>query len=170
MTELGAQNTYYQPHYGRIAKEVFEEMGISHISLDIIEHQGCVQADLRQLLPFNGSADIVTDFGTCEHIDGGLYIPYKNIHNACRVGGIMIHENPMTGNWPGHGQHYFTEQFYVELAKACKYELLEVYSEAAMGNFESGWNISAVLRKVVDTDFITEELFNQVYAEHIRSK
>jgi hypothetical protein len=170
MLELGAQNTYYNPHYGRIAKDVFEEMLISHISIDIIEHQKCVQADLREKIPFEANNHMVTNFGTLEHVDGSLYTPFLNIHNACKEGGVMIHENPMTGNWPGHGYHYFTQKFYIELAKACKYELLEVSTEAAMGNTVDGWNICAVLRKVVDNDFIPEEDFNKIYVKHIKSK
>lgn len=170
MLELGAQNMYDNLHYGMIAKHYFESIGIVHRSLDIIEYQGAEKLDLRDDLKFDPVYDIVTDMGTCEHIDGSLYQPYKNIHEACAFEGIMIHENPARGNWPFHGQHYFSEKFYVELAKACNYELLEVNTEAAMSNTIDGWNIAAVLRKTTELDFISEEAFNKIYKKHIKSK
>lgn len=168
MLELGAQNLYDNKHYNWIAKDYFELLGIEHISIDIIEHQKCIYTDLRE--PFDlGEFDIVTNFGTCEHIDGSLYIPFKNIHNACKPGGIMIHENPATGHWPGHGQHYFTMGFYTAIAKTCGYVIEDLCEEFAMGNTLDGKNICCVLRKG-DNDFITEEQFNEVYKQHIKSK
>lgn len=171
MRELGAQNMYNNEHYGWIAKDYFQELGIDHISLDIIEHQKCVQFDLRELhKEITPTSDIVTNFGTLEHVDGSLYVPFLNIHNMCKVGGIMIHENPKTGNWPGHGQHYFTGEFYSVLAGACGYEFIEVTEEAAMGNVTDGWNICAVLRKLTDVQFIKEETFDEIYAKYIFAK
>ncbi len=126
--------------------------------------------DLRDDLHFEPIYDQVWNHGTAEHIDGSLYQPFKNFHEACKVGGFMIHENPMTGNWPGHGQHYFTQKFYVEFAKACNYELVEVCSEAAMGNTTDGWNVCAVLKKLPESVFISEEDFNKLYSKHIKSK
>lgn len=168
MLELGAQNLYDNNHYGWIAKDYFETLFIEHTSIDINQHQKCEYADLRELLPYR-DFNIVTDYGTCEHIDGSLYVPYLNIHNACKPGGIMIHENPKTGNWPKHGYHYFTEGFYTALAKACGYEILELTSEASMGNDIDGWNVSCVMRKG-DGEFISEEQFNKIYKKHVKSE
>jgi hypothetical protein len=170
MLELGAQNIYANQNYGDVAKYYFQRLGIVHQSIDIIEHQGADKQDLRIDLGYNGGCDCVTNFGTLEHVDGSLYQPLKNIHEACKVGGIMIHENPKTGNWPGHGQHYFTKDFWIELAKACKYELIEVCEEAAMSNTKDGWNVCAVLRVAKDSKFITELQFNKIYNEHIQPK
>lgn len=167
MLELGAQNMYDTEHYGMIAGEYFASVDVFHDSIDIIEHQGATQADLREDLKFPGNCDVVTDFGTCEHVDGSLYQPYKNIDEACKIGGIMIHENPRTGHWPQHGQHYFTMDFYKALSKACKYELLEVCEEPAMGNHETGMNVCAVLRKTSESKFITELAFNKIYNKYI---
>ena len=82
----------------------------------------------------------------------------------------MIHENPLTGNWPGHGYHYFTEKFWKEFAKMCDYELLENTIEAAMGNVTDGWNSCSVLRKVNDREFITEQWFDKLYKSYIKNK
>lgn len=170
MLELGAQNLYDSENYGRTAKHYFCENGLYHLSLDIIQHQECEYADLRDPLDLNETFNIVTNYGTLEHIDGSLYQPFKNIHEACCIGGIMIHENPKTGNWPLHGQHYFTKDFYVQFAKVCNYELLEVCEEAAMGNTIDGWNVCAVLRKKEDAAFISETKFNKIYKAYIHAK
>lgn len=163
MLELGAQNVYNTQNYADVAKALFESMGVIHTSIDIHEHQGAIEADLREPLTFTKSKfDVVTDFGTCEHLDGSLYEGFKNIHNLCKKGGLMIHENPKTGNWPEHGYHYFTKDFYTELAEKAGYEILELTEEAAMGNFHNGWNVCCVLRKLDANQFVTEEEFNSL--------
>lgn len=167
---IGCQNIYSAENYGEIAQDYFSKRGHNVLSIDIYECNGATVADLRMDLTLEKEFDIILQHGTVEHVDGGLYQPFKNIHEGCGVGGIMIHENPKTENWPGHGQHYFTEQFYIDFAISCNYNLLEVTTEAAMGNVTDGWNISSVLQKVDDKEFITEQQFNEIYAKHIFSK
>lgn len=163
---IGCQNLYNTENYGEIAHLYFEQNGHTVRSLDILGCQGSEQLDLREPLSL-GQFDMVNDCGSKEHIDGSLYTPFKNIHNACCKGGVMIHENPEQGNWPGHGQHYFTLGFYRKLAIECNYDMLEIIGEAAMGNVTDGWNICAVLRKNTDAPFISEDIFNEIYANHI---
>jgi hypothetical protein len=93
--------------------------------------------------------DIVTDFGTSEHVSN-YYNCWLNKHNGCKVGGLIISENPKVNNWHGHGFHYLTKEFYTELCKVAGYELIEVGEHAAMGNVTDGWNVYGVLRKVSD--------------------
>lgn len=173
MLELGAQNMYDNNHYGEIAGNVFKSKGILHYSVDIIEHQGASKVDLREHYEFNPNgfkAAIVTDYGTLEHVDGSLYVPLLNIHNAGYERAFMVHENPKTGNWPEHGRHYFTKEFWSALANACIYEVNELTEEPAMGNEVDGWNVCCVLRKSPDSKFITEEQFNEIYKQHIKNK
>lgn len=166
MLELGAQNLYDNLHYGQIAKDVFTNLGVKHYSVDIIPHQGAAAGDLREDWQKNGEYTCITNFGTTEHVDGSLYQPFKNIHEACCIGGLMIHENPRTENWIGHGYHYITQQFYVNLALLVGYEILELAEEAAMGNYETGINVCAVLRKTSDI-FLTEQEFDKLYNETV---
>jgi hypothetical protein len=166
MLELGDQNLYFSPYYGEYAKKHFIEAGIEHISVDIQAFEGgSVKMDLSK--PFNKPEwvnyfDVVTDFGTSEHVSGSLYHCFKNIHECSKFGGLMIHENPKTGNWPGHGAHYFTREFYYGLRDSMGYELLESGQHPAMGNETDGWNIWAVLRKTEDKEFISEKEFNKL--------
>lgn len=173
MLELGAQNMYDNLNYGRIAKHYFVSKGIKHTSIDIIQHQECEELDLRIDWMEHGyinAFDVITNFGTTEHIDGSLYQPLLNIHNAGKERAFMVNENPKTGNWPEHGQHYFTKEFWSALADACIYEVHELTEEPAMSNEVDGWNVCCVLRKSPDSNFITEERFNEIYNQHIKSK
>ena len=71
----------------------------------------------------------------------------------------MIHENPKTGHWIGHGFNYVTEVFYTSLAKDMGYQILELTEHFAMGNITDGCNICCVLVKVEDKSFVTKEIF-----------
>lgn len=160
MCELGAQNIYSAELYGTIAKEYFVAKGYKHDSFDINPHQGANYLDLRKPEKLN-KYDIVTDFGTSEHCDGNYYQVNKNIHDLCKIGGYIVRENPKTGNWPGHGKNYLTKEFYIELAKLCGYEIIELVEEPAMGNITDGWNIAVVLKKTKDK-FCTKEQFEKL--------
>lgn len=164
MGELGAQNCYFQPYWLQIAKDYFVRRGIDHRSFDIVPHQGADFLDLREPLPdyFKGAFNVVTDFGTTEHVDGNYYMANKNIHDMTAAGGLIIRENPKTGHWPGHGSNYLDMKFYQDLAKLCGYEILELKEEFAMGNTTDGGNVCVVLRKVDDRPFIDEKKFGSV--------
>jgi hypothetical protein len=163
MCELGAQNVYIEGEwYGKIAKDYFSQYkNINHQSFDIYVHQGCEFMDLREELnkELLNKFDVITDFGTTEHINGNYYNANKNIHNLCKVGGLIIRENPKSGHWIGHGFNYLKTDFYEQLAKLCNYEILDLCEEFAMGNTTDGGNVCVVLRKLDDKPFIHEDLF-----------
>lgn len=159
---IGCQNLYNAENYMEIAHPYFERLGHTVRSLDILGCNGSETMDLREDLGFAPEWDMVNDCGSKEHIDGDLYQPMLNIHNACKIGGVMVHENPMRGNWPFHGQHYFTKSFYDQLG----YEVLEVTEEPAMGNNIDGWNVCAVLRKHND-NFMSKRTFDKLYNETV---
>lgn len=164
---IGCQNLYNAENYMQIAHSYFEILGHSVRSVDILGCNGSEIADLRQDLKFEPIYDMVNDCGSKEHIDGSLYQPFLNMHNACKINGVIIHENPKTGNWPFHGQHYFTKEFYASLAKQCNYDILELTEEPAMGNYIDGWNVCCVLAKRHDSIFVTETKFNSIYKKTI---
>jgi len=162
MLELGAQNTYDKRNYGKIAKDFFKSYGINHTSWDITPHQGAIAMDLRQPIEVKKEYDIVTDYGTTEHVSGDYYMAHLNIHNHTKKGGIIIHENPKTGHWIGHGCNYVNKAFYTALAALCNYEIIELTEEYAMGNTVDGCNICVVMRKLSDNEFIDLDTFNSI--------
>lgn len=159
---IGCQNLYNAENYMEIAHPYFERLGHTVRSLDILGCNGSETMDLREDLGFEPEWDMVNDSGSKEHIDGDLYQPMLNIHNACKIGGVMVHENPRFAHWPLHGQHFFSMDFYKELG----YEVLELCEEAAMGNFDTGMNVCAVLRKN-NEKFMSKRTFDKLYKETI---
>ena len=148
MLELGSQNTYFDCETTGVAKEYYTKQGFEHHSIDANGEYGCEVADLSTVLDL-AQVEIVTDFGTSEHVSN-YYNCWLNKHNGCKIGGLIISENPKVNNWHGHGFHYLTKEFYTELCKVAGYELIEVGEHAAMGNVTDGWNVYGVLRKISD--------------------
>lgn len=128
--------------------------------------------------------DLVTDFGTSEHVvqmesftktafhEGhinsiypekirengdiwGIYNCWKNKHDMLKCSGVMVNVNPKFGNWPDHGYHYYTLDFYNELCSINGYEIVVLEEHAAMGNTISGWNIVCMLIKGNDDPFMS---------------
>lgn len=163
MLELGCQNIYADG-YATITTSLFEfpnRFGVIMETWDILGCQNSKIVDLRE--PINqehyGIYDVVTDFGTTEHVDGNYYQARKNIHNACKVGGMMIHETPLTGHWHGHGHNYMTLQFYEQIASEMGYTILDLCIEYAMGNTTDAGLVSCVLLKNKDAEFVSNEKF-----------
>lgn len=152
--ELGAQNLYSCEWEGApYADKYYYKKACDYTCLDLNKENNALELDLATKLSLD-KFDIVTDFGTSEHvgINGKhdskvFYNCWLNKHNACKIGELIISENPKTGNWPGHGFNYVTEDFYKQLAEANGYEILEIGEHPAMNNTTDGWNIYCVLRK-----------------------
>lgn len=149
MLELGCQNLYGNKDYGAVAVPYWREKGIDIVSVDI---EGCNEADVLDLDKFHGKRwkseqfDIVTDAGTSEHCQD-FYNTWKNKFFACKEGGYIVSENPRTGSWPGHGNHYVTTDFYQELEEIADLEILKIGNHPAMGNTTDGWNVYCVMQK-----------------------
>tara|TARA_Y100000004_G_C8773560_1_gene351794 strand:- start:50 stop:697 length:648 start_codon:yes stop_codon:yes gene_type:complete len=119
-----------------VAKEYFNTIKKvkSHTSMDINGKNGAVKIDLRK--PIEGlTFDVITNFGTTEHVESSWpkdqYMAFKNIHDMCKVGGIMFHQVPKANNWQGkaaglradHCPYYYYEEFFEKLARLNKYEI-----------------------------------------------
>jgi SAM-dependent methyltransferase len=122
MCELGnkknAKGTY---------KQYFESLGIRHVSIDSNGLDGAVPLDLRAPIDI-GDFDIVTNFGTTEHVTEQEQC-WKNVHNLVRTGGILVSMTPLPGHWLRHGLWYPTTTWYKHFALLNDYtiEILYVY-------------------------------------------
>lgn len=166
--DYGAQNMYNQPVIpAPYAKDWYENQGIKYTAIDISGENGALPIDLSFPIKEDlGQFDLVVDCGTTEHcgINGkhdisAFYNAVKNKHDLLKQGGVMINENPKTGNWPGHGFNYFSQEFYKKLAELNSYEILELGEVAAMGNVTDGWNVYCVFQKVNNDPFISLDQF-----------
>mgnify|MGYP000173811548 CR=1 FL=1 len=164
--ELGAQNNYSIPLPAPYMSEWYRERGIEYESIDLSAENGCLVVDLSKPYTPERQYDMVTDFGTSEHVgwDGkhdieAIYNCWKTKHDLLKVGGIMVNENPKTGNWIGHGFNYYTLDFYNRLTDLCGYAIIETCEIPAMGNTTDGWNVYCSFIRRNDRQFITLEEF-----------
>jgi len=159
---VGCQNLYDNAHYGQIAQPYYRRLGQDVTSIDITACNNSVEHDLRTPLKMK-AFDFISQHGTLEHVESreGFYLSFKHLHNVLKPGGIIIHENPKTGNWKGHGNHYLVEDFYVQLAEMMNYDILDIGEHPAMSNTKDGWNIYCVI-KSNGGQFITKEEFNEL--------
>jgi len=171
VVDLGAQNMYNQPVLpAPYAKDWYISQGIEYTAIDLSGENNSAILDLA--IPFDLSQktkfDLVVDAGTTEHvgIEGkhspeAFYNACKNRFDLCRVGGIIYCENPKTGNWPGHGFNYVSQEFYKALAQNHDVEILELGEHAAMGNVTDGWNVYCIMQKT-GAEFMTLKTFESL--------
>lgn len=165
--ELGNQVMNLAECQGVSAKKYFTDKGHRHTSIDINGKDGALKLDLTKSLDLMEEFDIVTDFGTIEHT-GNLYPVLKNIFKHCKKGGIMLHKNPKTGNFPLHGNFYFTITFWAELAKVMDYKIHELYEHPIYHNITDGWEVIAVMESN-GGKFISQYKFNRLL-KHVYDK
>lgn len=168
--ELGSQNLYGKYKYGYYANEWYNDICIcpDYSCIDLNGENNAYPFDLSNKLSITRQFDIITDFGTSEHVGknglfnwDSIYNCWWNKHNFCKIGGFIISENPKTGNWPGHGFNYYTQEFYLSLALEIGYEIKELGEHPAMGNIDNGWNIYCVLKKT-NNKFISKAKFQNL--------
>lgn len=158
MAELGNQSLRKDVLGVQVpAKKFFEAMGIVHVSIDINGKDGALALDLRQPIArpdLLESFDVVTNFGTLEHVDR-QYPAWLNTHRLAKTGGLFLHLLPRTGSWPGHCDIRYRDDFVPALAKACGYDVVKLYNHDIDADHRL---IAAVLRKT-GAAFPTEENF-----------
>jgi len=72
-----------------------------------------------------GSFDLIVGYALIEHIED-QYGLFKNIHNLCRVGGLIILNGPAVGYYAGHGTWTYDFDFFINLLSACGYPMLDI--------------------------------------------
>lgn len=161
MLELGNQimRGSALPHKGP-AKVFFTGLGVFHTSVDKNGKDGSLILDLRK--PINlGTFDVVTNFGTTEHVTDQWPV-FSNIHNACRIGGLMVHVVPGgVHHGKPHGLWGYEEEFFKALVKKCGYKLLLLKTHSRGEKAKFMHETYCALQKVNET-FITEEELMQL--------
>lgn len=104
-----------------------ENLGIKHVSIDITGLDDSLNYDLNEKdIPLKDKFDLVTNFGTTEHVEPNQYEPFLHIHNLCKIDGIMLHEVPVVGHWKNHCRFYYDESFFNNLSEINDYKILEM--------------------------------------------
>lgn len=130
--ELGAQVFRPNPMAPEkiIAAKKFyiEEKGVlKHISIDLTGSFGSLILNLCRPVPkiMINKFHLITDYGTSEHVNN-QYQVFKNVHDMCRVNGMMIHTLPIPNNFKNHCRYYYPKDFFTELARLCGYKILKL--------------------------------------------
>ena len=121
-------------------QEFYEALGISdYACIDINgENDALVydlNTDIMQNYGIDKTYDLVTNFGTTEHIFN-QYQCFKNIHDLLKVGGLAIHILPFEG-YLNHGYFNYQPSFFIDLGIANSYELIGIYYSGEMCGFRN---------------------------------
>jgi len=162
----------------RTAKQYFESKGINVTVIDLGIGQdkiteGVLQYDLTKPLPTDiGLFDFIVDFGTAEHIEN-QYQLFKNIHNICKVDGVIMMVNPSERYSIGskkkhHGLYHYTSRFYLGLAFFCKYEVVDMREMAQKYNvklpYRKNFTYVTMIKKE-NNNFVKENDFKKIAVE-----
>ena len=117
-------------------RKLFSSLGFEYHCFDIYEGPGITLVDLnRDSVPdeFRGRADIVTNFGTTEHILNQLNC-FQFTHDLTAVGGLQWHSVPMSDHFT-HGFFKYDCGFFMSLAQANNYHIKYLRFHNVEGEF-----------------------------------
>jgi SAM-dependent methyltransferase len=109
------------------ARLFWEWLGFEYAAIDIDGSPGSIPLDLNYdgaPRSVHGHYDVVTNFGTTEHVANQLNA-FEVIHDLTAPGGIMLHNLPTQGNCD-HGLVNYDAKFFWMLARSNSYEWLYV--------------------------------------------
>lgn len=126
-----------------LAEPFYRALGCGrYVSIDG-NGRGTVTADLNWPLSSRalGTFDLVTDFGTGEHIFDQAQV-WRTMHELVRPGGYLVFDRPLAG----YGEHCFyvtNECLYRDVASANRYEVLTFEKKQT----PRGWLARGVFRR-----------------------
>jgi hypothetical protein len=112
------------------AKYLLEFFGPTVTSFDINGKDESISCDLSKRLTDQLPAstlqpfDLVTDFGTLEHITRRQLMAFANTHDLTKKGGLMVHHLPKLGHCGRHGRYHYSLDWIQRLAAANRYRVL----------------------------------------------
>lgn len=74
--------------------------------------------------PYFSSAVVINN-GTAEHIFNVAQV-FRTMHDACKVGGLMIHDAPVSG-WVDHGFYTLQPTLFYDVARENNYEIVAIW-------------------------------------------
>jgi hypothetical protein len=158
LLELGDQDICYNPYYGKKFREHEKSFYKEWKTLDLHNRNDVTIKDLSVLSDDMGKWDIITNFGTSEHVEpeNGHYNCWKNIHDWLAVDGYSIHELPEIGSWLNHCRYYYNEEFFNHFTEI-GYDIIE---NSAI-HYEGNGNLRfCIMKKIKNVDFFSFLNFN----------
>lgn len=145
--ELGDQwVTHVKPHV--LARDWFFELGAGRYESIDANGRGTINFDLnRKWTGERGAFDLVTDFGTTEHIFNQAEV-WRTIHVLAKVGGFIVFDKPTQG-YKEHCFYNYHETFFRDIAATNEWEVIAL----ERGTTTRGELIRGVFQKMVDVTF-----------------
>ena len=140
---------------------LFRWFGARYVSFDTNGRHGAENRDLGHRIKYSrrearkwlGKFDIVTNFGTSEHIARIQYWVFRNADEMCKPGGYLVHCLPKQDCCDRHGYWKYSVEWFKWLAERQGYEIRDLFdhdmSNHPVKDYELGTNIyvMAVLKK-----------------------
>lgn len=119
-----------RPQQRFTAEEFYKALGFKRYHcIDTNGENGAFVFDLNKDIvaehEFQEKFNLVTNHGTAEHCFD-QYNVFRNIHNLCAPGGVMVHGLPFQG-YLNHGFYNYQPAFYRALASANNYRMIGLY-------------------------------------------
>lgn len=153
----------------KTAKELFSHFGFVDTSLDWNGKDGTLAVDLAKPIneDLNRKFDILINGGTAEHVYD-QYHCWKNIHDLCKDGALVVSIGPLKGNWLKHSPWRYSLEFFDCLTFKNNYDLLE----RKVVNFKNqrGFDCHYVSFRKNSGQFISRELFINIWNKHHKEK
>ena len=123
VVELGDQ--YITQGERRLASDFYRELGCGRYECIEGNGRGSILADLNEPLdPHPGRFDLVTDFGTGEHVFDQRQV-FETTHSLIGPGGWWVFDRPSQG-YPGHCYWLADECVWRDVAEWNEYEIWEL--------------------------------------------
>jgi hypothetical protein len=174
--ECGDQRIHIFRHtstFFQSSRTVYEFFGGLYVSIDLNGKYGALTLDLgKPLLPefdesLLGTFNLVTNFGTIEHVRENQCQAFANLHDLCDVDGLMVHCMPHVSFV--HGDWQYTTEWVEHLADAQGYKVVsmevtdkdKIWNETPPNCRPHGWTrnmskatyVNCILRKVMGAPF-----------------
>lgn len=146
---------------GSYVKFFYEKRGVDYLSVDVNGKGDSTYLDLNKPEFLDRKFDVVTNIGTLEHVYN-FYMGLKHMHELCDDRGFMVHISPVLDNWPKHGYNYVSTQFFRDLARLCKYSLIDNRESPTLIGGEDANQVYCILRKTSESKFLSQEEFSTI--------
>jgi hypothetical protein len=171
--EFGPQDIAPTVYEGS-AIDFYKELGaIEYHSADLHDKRNhCEPLDFNKVFHFSQKFDIVTNFGTAEHIFN-IGNVFHSAHDLTKIGGLMLHVLPAFGD-VDHGFYNIHPILYFELAKSNNYliEDLSYVDRMNVRNAETSIDFDdlPIKRHMMDKPHFTggQQQFNVTLTENLR--
>jgi len=113
------------PRWWTATRDFYALLGLTdYHAADIDDERSAYTIDLNQPVALGRRFDVITNFGTAEHVFNIANV-FKTIHDHLEVGGLALHVLPTRGQY-NHGFFNIHSTLYRDMARANGYEIVDL--------------------------------------------